>query len=104
LSYGIQQRKREIAISVAVGAEPNQVRRRLVRHALVAVGSGLIVGTIGGILMGRFMSAFLFQVGAADPFAIGTTVTVLLTIACVAAWMSSRRVATIDPALALREP
>jgi len=102
LSYATTQRLREIGIRLALGAEPRDIRRRVVGSAFAALGGGLIAGLGGGILMGRLMSAYLFGVGAIDPVTIVAVVATLAAIAGLAALMPAHRAGRIQPMEALR--
>jgi putative ABC transport system permease protein len=102
LSYATTQRLREIGIRLALGAEPRDIRRRVVGSAFAALGGGLIVGLGGGVLMGRLMSAYLFGVRAIDPITIVAVVATLAAIAGLASLLPARRAGRIQPMEALR--
>ena len=103
LSYSTRQRTREIGIRMALGAEPDDILRTVGRAALSTVVAGTVLGLMGGILMGRAMSAYLFGVRAADPVAIAGAALLLMAIGGLSALLPARRAARILPAEALRE-
>jgi hypothetical protein len=95
-------RTRETGIRLAIGASAEQVGRltvwRSLRLALLAVPAG----AFGAWLLGRNLSHWLFQVGAADPLSYLTSAAALLVIALAAALWPALRAATTDPSTALR--
>jgi len=103
LSYALRQQTREIAIRLAVGAEPGSIRRRVVGRALVWAVAGLLLGLAGGLGAGRWMSSYLFGVPSADPLTAIGVASVLAITAWVAALWPASRAARVDPAVALRD-
>jgi ABC-type antimicrobial peptide transport system permease subunit len=103
LSYAIEQRRREIGIRLALGASPADIRGVVFRAAAAAVGLGLAIGLVGGALMGRVMSAYLFGVTAVDLSTVAGVTMLLAALGWLAAWVPGRRAARIEPAMALRE-
>jgi predicted permease len=102
LNYATELRTREIGIRLALGALPRDIRRAVGRTALVAATLGLGAGLVGGILMGRLMSAYLFGVNAVDPATIVGVAVVLAVVGWCASWLPARRASSIQPATALR--
>jgi predicted permease len=103
LTYATRQRARELAIELAIGAEPRDMERRVVRQALTATGVALLIGLGAGVSLGRLMSASLYGVGSVDPVAALGCSGVILTVAWLAAWVPARVAGRINPAEALRE-
>jgi hypothetical protein len=103
LSHATRQRTREIAIELALGAEPRAVRQRVIRHAVLAAAIAIGTGIAGGIGIGRLMTATLYGVVAADPMSIAGTATLILGVAWIAAFVPARRASAISPIEALRE-
>jgi putative ABC transport system permease protein len=103
LRYATTQRTREIAIELAIGAEPRDVERRIVRQAIGAAAMAIVGGLTAGTGIARLMPGTLFGVGAVDPSAIGVSVAAVLLVAWGAALLPARRAGRISPAEALRE-
>jgi predicted permease len=103
LSYTVEQRKREIGIRLALGAEPSDIRNAVVRSGLGAIAGGLVVGLAGGVGVGRLMSAYLFGVQAIDPLTVIGVAVVIAGVGWCAAWLPARRASGILPAVALRD-
>ena len=78
VAYTVVQRRREIAIRSALGANAHQVLARFLRDGLITVGAGVIVGIVAAVLSSRVVQSLLFDVSATDPIAIGGGAIVLL--------------------------
>lgn len=102
LSYMVSQKKRELAVRMALGANRNEVVRMIVSRALTLYAVGLAAGLVGVIWCGHLMSNMLTGVRPSDPVVLGITTVVLLIVSVSAAWFPSRRAASIDPYQALR--
>ena len=102
MSYGVSERKREIGIGMALGAERRQILgsviRRGARLALVGVGIGLA----GASALTRFMASLLTEVEATDPVVFATVALLLVFVALAACWVPAHRATKIDPVEALR--
>jgi len=102
ISYVVSLRTREIAIRLALGALPADVRRMVARQAAGIAAVGIGVGLVGVMMVSRALSAMLFDVSAADPVSLIAAVGVLIGVAGAASWLPARRAARLDPAEALR--
>jgi predicted permease len=102
LLYSVRVRTREIAIRLALGADPARVRRAVLRRAVGLVGIGLALGTLTGAAVGRVVAHQLFQVQAADPWTLVAVLGILGAFAWLAALVPARQAARTEPAAALR--
>jgi ABC-type antimicrobial peptide transport system permease subunit len=102
LSYVVTLRTHEMGIRLALGAQPNEVRRMVSRQGMAVATCGIAVGLLGAIALTRFLAALLFEVSPTDPAVLAFAAVFLLTVAAVASWLPARRAAAVDPALALR--
>jgi predicted permease len=102
MSYVVTLRTREIGIRLALGAQPDGVRRMVSRHGLAVASVGIALGLAGALVLTRFLAALLFEVSATDPTVFAMSTAFLLFLAAAACWIPARRAATVDPALALR--
>jgi predicted permease len=102
VSYGVQQRVREIGVRVALGATSREVLRLIVGRSLRFVVGGALVGVAAAVALTRFMSSFLYEVTATDPLTFSLAVATLLGVAFVASYLPARRATRIDPVVALR--
>jgi putative ABC transport system permease protein len=102
LAYTVAQRRREIALRMALGASPRHVARSIVRESLLLAAAGAAIGLAGAAAGGRFARALLFGVAPQDPVTLVTAVAVLLVVVVAASWLPARRAALIDPSRAMR--
>ena len=102
MAYSVAQRTNEIGVRVALGAQPLNVLRMVVREAMLLALPGLLVGSLLAAGLARVVSAWLVEVSPRDPaiYAAAAVFTVLLTL-CAAA-NPARRAAKVDPMVALR--
>jgi predicted permease len=102
LAYTVVQRRREIALRMALGASPRRVARSIVMESLVLAVVGSTIGILGAAASSRFARTLLFGVAPQDPVTLVTAVAVLLVVVVGASWLPARRAALIDPGLAMR--
>ncbi len=102
LASDVAQRKREIGVRLALGAEPNQLLRNIVRRGLAVTLIGLAAGLCGAIALSRFLATLLFGVAPLDTTVLIGVAIVMMTVAVIASWIPGRRAARVDPMLALR--
>jgi predicted permease len=102
LSYGVQQRTRDIAVRMALGARLGDVLGLIVGRASVLYALGLAFGLAGAIISGQLLAKMLVGVRAWDPLTLGASGIVLILVSFPAAWFPARRAASVDPMKALR--
>ena len=102
LDYSVLQRRREIGIRIAIGAQATDIARRLSMAALAVVLAGSILGIILGIASVRFIESLLFQVTAKVVGALALPTVTILAVALLAALPATIRAVWIDPVTMLR--
>jgi predicted lysophospholipase L1 biosynthesis ABC-type transport system permease subunit len=102
ISYTVSQRRREVGIRVAVGAQNRDVIALFLRHGLVLACIGVAIGLGAAAGLARLMSALLFGVSALDWTTYGAAAVLLLLSCAFASYLPARRAATIDPMETLR--
>ena len=102
VAYSVARRTREFGVRVALGATPASVVWLALGEALRPVGVGSVLGLALALASSRFIQAFLFDVSAVDPVALGGAVLALVLVAACAAWLPARRASRLDPVAALR--
>ena len=102
VSYSVARRTREFGVRVALGATRGNVVRLALTEALGPVLAGSILGFLAALAASRMMQAFLFEVSAIDPLALGGAMLALALVAAIAAWLPARRASRLDPVAALR--
>ena len=102
MAYAVTQRRREIGVRMALGAERGDVLRLVLMRALRVVAAGVMLGLAGAFAVTRVLQTFLFGVTPTDPIAFTIVTLLLMTVALMAAWLPARRATRIDPSAALR--
>jgi len=101
-SYGVAQRKTEIGVRMALGANRGQVLGMIMRTGMTTIAIGLVVGVVLSLALTRLMSGLLFSVHASDPLALAGAAAVLIAAAVVAIFIPARRATKVHPMSALR--
>jgi predicted permease len=102
LAYTVAQRRREIAVRMAIGASSSSVAWSIVMESLMLAAVGCAAGAVGVAAVGRLARSILFGIAPQDPLTLGATAAVLLTAVLAASWLPARRAARINPVSALR--
>jgi ABC-type antimicrobial peptide transport system permease subunit len=102
ISYGVNQRTTEIGIRMAVGAEPKDVLKLILREGLVMAVIGTLLGVGGALALTRFLSSVLFGVSATDPIIYLSAAALLLVVAIAACFWPARKASAVQPLEALR--
>jgi predicted permease len=102
MAYTVTERRREIGVRMALGADRREVLRLVLSRALRIVAAGLIVGLAGAVAVTRVLQRFLFGVTPTDPIAFTIVTLLLMAVGLMAAWLPARRATRIDPCAALR--
>jgi len=103
LAHHVLERRHELAIRVALGAQPQHVLRFMLRRLAVMTGAGLLVGLAGTLAAARVLQALLYGVSARDPALLTGVVALLAVVAGLAGWLPLRRALRTDPMIALRD-
>jgi predicted permease len=102
VAYWVQQRKRDIAVRLALGAEGASVVRLVVRRGMGIAVVGIGIGVIIALTLAQAMAALVFGVRPRDPVIIVGTTVLLTVVAFVATAIPARRASRIDPLQTLR--
>ncbi len=102
VSYSVQQRRQELGIRMALGADRHYLLRMVLRQGMVPVMLGLAGGLIAAAFAGRFISSLLFGVSPYDPLTISAIAIVVTAVALLACYIPARRAMRLDPMVALR--
>jgi len=103
LAYSINQRRREIGVRMAVGAQAANILSLVMRQGFRIVGFGLAVGLVTALALAHLINSILYGVSANDPLTLGLAVLILVVIAFLACLFPALRAARINPITALRE-
>jgi putative ABC transport system permease protein len=102
MSYLVTERRHEIGIRMALGAQQGQVRTMVMRDGLRWAGLGAVVGLILALSLGQVLRGFLFGVAPSDPATLVIITALLFGVAALACYFPARRATKIDPMEALR--
>jgi len=102
-AYGLQQRQREIAIRMALGAPARQVVRLFLKEGAAVLGAGLAAGLLGAAGAARILEHQLFAVEPFDPATIASTSALVIAAGVSAIWWPARRASRANPVLSLKE-
>jgi predicted permease len=101
-AYLVTQRRRELAIRVALGAPASAIFRSVLTRSLAVVTLGVLVGVAGSFLVARLLASLLFGVAPHDVLVLGSAAGGLVATALLANYWPARRAAQVDPISLLR--
>jgi len=102
LSYGIARRRGEIAIRIALGAQPGRVIAMILRETSGLVIAGLALGAGLAYAASRLIDSQLYGVAPQDPLTLSLAAGLLVLVALSASYLPARRASRLDPMAALR--
>ncbi|MGH7474916.1 MAG: ADOP family duplicated permease [Longimicrobiales bacterium] len=102
LGTTVRQRRSELAVRLALGARPAQLRGLVMRRAAWVAASGVVAGSITAVLALRAIASLLYGVAPADPATLAVVGLVILATAAAAAWLPARSATSTDPNHVLR--
>jgi len=102
MAYSVEQRRREIGIRLALGADAASVQSMVVRQGMRLASTGVAIGMAAALGLTRVLSGFLFGVKAWDPLVFVTSAMAMSAAALAAVWIPARRAARTDAVVALR--
>lgn len=103
LSYMVAERRREIGIRMALGADQGNVLGQVLKQGLVLTTIGIVVGLAGAFALNRLIASLLFGVRPTDPTTLVAVVATITLVAAVACWLPAWRASRLDPIVVLRE-
>jgi len=102
LAYAVGQRRREVSIRVALGAQPNQVTGLFLRRGILLACVGGMVGVAAAMGLSRWISSLLFGVTALDPATYAASALIVFAAALIASYIPARRAISVNPMESLR--
>jgi predicted lysophospholipase L1 biosynthesis ABC-type transport system permease subunit len=103
LSYSVSQRRREIGVRIALGAEWFKILQLVTQQGFKLIGIGLVAGTVVALVCAHFIEGMLYGVTAIDPISMLIAALVLCLAGCLACLLPALRAVRINPVKALRE-
>ncbi len=102
ISYSVAQQTQEIGIRMALGATQARVLRGVMQKTMILAITGIVLGTVASVVVGRWIAALLFGTAPTDPATFAAMIAVMIAVALVAGYIPARRAARINPMVALR--
>jgi predicted permease len=102
MAYSVANRRNEIGIRLALGAQPRQVRTMILRESTWLSVAGIVAGVGTALFLTRLVKSMLYGIQPNDPLTISCGVLLLLAVALAASWIPARRAARVQPMDALR--
>ena len=101
IAYTVEQRRQEIGIRMALGAESRDVRNMVVRQGMTVALAGIVAGLGAAWGLARSIESLLYGVQARDPLVFLTIPAVLIAVALLAVWLPANRASRVSPLEAL---
>jgi len=103
LSYMVAERRREIGVRIALGANQSRVLGDVLKQGLVLAAAGLVGGLAGALAISRLMTALLFNVQPSDPATLAAVTATIAGVAAMACIIPAWRASRVDPIVVLRD-
>jgi ABC-type antimicrobial peptide transport system permease subunit len=103
LSYAVSQRRHEMGIRMAIGAEGGDIIRLIVGQGMRLTLSGVVLGLVFAFVFTRLMSSLLFRVSATDPITFVGVAALLGLVGVLSCYVPARRAMRVDPVVVLRD-
>jgi predicted permease len=101
-AYAVQQGRHEIAVRMALGAQPAEVALLFLRQGMAPLGAGLVIGLVGAIAVGNLLRGVLIGTSSTDPMTLGCTLVLIVIVSTAACLLPARKVTALDPLVVLR--
>jgi predicted permease len=102
LAYMVAERRREIGIRMALGANRSGVIALVMKQGLLLTTTGVVVGLAGALGLNRLIESLLFGVRPTDPATLTAVIITIALVAAVACWLPAWRASRLDPNVVLR--
>ena len=102
IALSVEQRRREIGVRMALGADPAGVVRLVIGQGMGAAGVGVAAGALLSLALAPLLRSLLYGVGVVDPLSLAASAGALCVAALLACWLPARRASRVDPVIALK--
>jgi predicted permease len=103
VAYSVSQRRRELSIRMALGADRGDIRRLIVQQGVLLAVAGVVTGTLGALALSHVLAGLLFGLSPSDPVTFGGISVLLLAVSAVASLLPASRAARTDPMAMFRQ-
>ena len=101
-AHAVAERRREMAIRLAIGARPGGVLVMVLREALTMAGVGVAAGAVAAMIAGRWIQSLLFETAPSDPVVLASAAALMFIVAAGATLLPARSASKADPNVLLR--
>ncbi|HKW01386.1 MAG TPA: ABC transporter permease [Vicinamibacterales bacterium] len=101
-AHAVAERRREMAIRLAIGARPSGLVGLVLRESLAVAGVGVAAGAVAAMIAGRWIQSLLFETTASDPLVLASAGALMLIVAAAATLLPARSASKADPNVLLR--
>ena len=102
MNYSVNQRKHEIGIRMAIGAQPSDILKMIVGQGMLLASLGVVIGVVAAFFLGRIIEMLLFGVSGRDLMTFLGLPVVLVLVSLLSSYIPARRATRVDPMIALR--
>jgi ABC-type antimicrobial peptide transport system permease subunit len=102
-AYAVSKRMKELAIRVALGAQPLQLMWSAVSRPLILLLSGSAIGLLLGLLASRLLAKIVYSATPDDPLVLTAVITAMTLLGLLATWIPARRALSVNTSRLLRE-
>jgi ABC-type antimicrobial peptide transport system permease subunit len=102
ISYSVSERKKELGIRVALGAQPRQLLTMILRQTLVIAGTGVAIGILLGVGITMLVRSQFYEIGAVEWSVLVPVGVAMLAVSLLVAYLSARPWITINPMESVR--
>ena len=102
MAYSVSQRKRELGIRLAMGADRSTVLRLIVGQGMRLAVVGTALGMVGALAAAQLLRGLLYDLSPVDPVAFTAVPLILMSVAALAVYLPARRAAAVDPMKTLK--
>ena len=102
LAYTVAERRLELGIRMALGAECGDIVRLVLRQGMILVITGIAIGLVASLALSKLMSTLLYKIGARDPEIFALAPLIFLVIALIASYVPAHRALEVNPVETLR--
>jgi len=102
IAYFVSRRSHEIGVRMALGAQPGDVLKIVMRHGMALTAAGILAGMAGALALTRGLGTLLYDVSPGDPWTLTMAALLFIIVAAGACYIPARRATRVDPMIVLR--